>query len=237
VTQNTGIVTDELLISWGSYLYWAELRQREWHGLMTGDDASAVKIPTFLGVSCYWAASLYVVIEGWDTAGFKDPIVDALLGLSNYKDTLRRLRNGTFHYQPGIISPKVTDFFQSPDVSLWLHFLHHEFCRWLRDSMETAQRVAGFSPELAQLWQKAFVDLIGWLPNRPGETELKALRRNFDETEAELNASGDTSQEAQDLRASLRLYDEAVEKTAETVRQYRRDQLAQLGLNPDHYIP
>jgi hypothetical protein len=73
------------------------------------------------------------VIEGWETAKFDDPIIAALLGRSNYKDVLRRLRNGTFHYQPSLMPQKFTDFFQSKDVTLWLITLHEEFCRFMRD--------------------------------------------------------------------------------------------------------
>ena len=92
------ILNNEVLFSWGRYLYWAELRHRDWENFMTEKGADTKKAhPEWLGVSCYWASSLYVVIEGWETAKFKDPIVDALLGISNYKDLLRRLRNGTFH--------------------------------------------------------------------------------------------------------------------------------------------
>src|SRR6266571_1991294 len=144
----------ELLFSWGRYLYWADLMYGDWDKFMTekGADTKTAK-PEWLGVSCYWGASLYVVIEGWETAKFKDPIVDALLGVSDYKDVLRKLRNGTFHYQAKLLSPKVTEFFRSPNVTLWLYFLHEEFCRWLRDCIETVERGARLSPELSQEWR------------------------------------------------------------------------------------
>jgi hypothetical protein len=225
------------LFSWGRYLYWAELMYRDWDKFMTEKGADAKKaLSEWLGVSCYWAASLYVVIEGWETAKFKDPIVDALLAISNYKDVLRRLRNSTFHYQPAIVSQKVIEFFQSPDVNLWLRFLHEEFCRWLRDFVETVEREALFSPEQSQEWRDDFADLIGWLPLRPAEREQQALKKKFEGIEAMLDASGSTTEAAIDLRASLGLYDAAVKKTAAAVRAYRREMLAKLGLNPDHYI-
>ncbi len=57
---------------------------RDWDKFMAEKGADAKKAkPEWLGVSCYWGASLYVVIEGWESAKFKDPIVDALLGISN----------------------------------------------------------------------------------------------------------------------------------------------------------
>jgi hypothetical protein len=227
----------ELRYSWGRYLYWTELMKREYDKFIVERGAEAKKaMSEMLGLYCYWAASLYVVIEGWETAKFKDPIVDALLRISNYKDVLRRLRNGTFHYQPATVPQKVVDFFQSPDVVLWVNFLHEEFCRWLRDFVETVEREERLSPEESQEWRENCSELIGWLPLRPGEAEQKALRKKCDEIEKQLDASGSTSESAKDLRASLGLYDATAKKAAEGVRAYRRDILARLGLNPDNYL-
>jgi hypothetical protein len=228
----------ELLFSWGRYVYWADLMFRDWDKFMTEKGAHAKKAKMeWLGVSSYWAASLYVVIEGWEAAKFTDPIVDALLGVSNYKEVLRRLRNGTFHYQSAILSQKVTEFFQTPDVTLWLYFLHEEFCRWLRDCVEAVEHGARLSPEQSQEWRDECVELFGWLPLRPAEQELESLRKLMAETRKELDASGSDSEATKELRASLGGYDTAVKETAALVRQYRRDLLAQLGLNPDSYIP
>ena len=177
------------------------------------------------------------MIEGWEKAQFKDPVVDSVIGVSNYKDVLRRLRNGMFHYQPEIIPQKLTEFFKSSDAPLWLYFLHEEFCRWLRDHVEMVERSARLSPQQSQEWREDFAELVGWLPPRPAEEQLTALRKRCEEIEAELDASGSTSESAQDLRASLRAYDVAANQTAELVRQCRRNQLAKLGLNPDDYIP
>jgi hypothetical protein len=227
----------DLICSWGRYLYWTELMKREHDNFMEKRGAEANKaISEWLGLCSYWAASLYVVIEGWETAKFKDPIVDALLGISNYKDVLRRLRNGTFHYQTEIVSQKVIDFFQSPEVILWLCFLHQELCRWLRDFVETVERGALLSPEQTQEWRDNFADLIGWLPLRPAEREQQALKKKCEDIEAILDASGSTTEAAIDLRVSLGLYDAAVKKTAVGVRAFRRETLAKLGLNPDNYI-
>jgi hypothetical protein len=232
------IVNGEFLVAWGRYLYWADLMQRDWNKYMAEKDADADKaIPEWLGVTCYWGASLYVVIEGWERAKFKDPIIDALLGFSKHKDALRKLRNGTFHYQPALISPKLTEFLESPDMTLWLYFLHEEFCRWLRDCIEAVARAARLSPEKSQEWREDFSALVGWLPLRPAEERQQAFKKMCDDVEAELDSSGSTSQEALDLRASLGLYDTAVQKTAERVREYRRTLLAKLGLNPDDFIP
>ena len=44
-----------------------------------------------------------------------------------------------------------------------------------------------------------------------------------------------TTPAAQDLRATLNLYDDAVSGTAASVRESRRQRLAHFGLNPDDY--
>ncbi|SRR6266568_5751526 len=229
------ISDSELLFTWGRYLYWSELMYRNWDRYMEEKGADA-EIPERLGVSSYWAASLYVVIEGWETAKFQDPIIDVLLDVSNHKDVLRRLRNGTFHYQRSLVSEKFGDFLNSSDALLWLYTLHTEFCRWLRDYVELVANSARLSPEKSQEWRDDFAKLVGWLPLKPAEGELEEFRKLTVQTREELDASQDDSDAARALRASLGGYDVAVQETAERVRQSRRDLLAQLGLNPDNYI-
>ncbi len=225
----------ELLFTWGRYLYWAELMYRDWNRYMTEKGADP-KIPELLGVSCYWAASLYVVIEGWETAKFQDPIIDALLAAFKYKDTLRRLRNGTFHYQPSLAPRKLRDFLNSIDCQLWLCTLHAEFCRWLRDCVELVEDSVRLSPDKGEKWREDFAELVGWMPLRPAENKLEEFRKMTMQAREELDASGDDSKAAREFRASLGEYDAAVIQTAANVRQARRDRLALLGLNPDHYI-
>ena len=148
----------ESLISWGRYLYWAELMFRHWDSYMEKGSDAGKALPEFIGVSSYWGASLYVVIEGWETAQFKDPIIDALLAVSNYKDVLRNLRNATFHYQLTLISPKIVEFFKSPEVTSWLYFIHKEFCRWLRDHVDALERGL-ISEAEKQHWRQSFAEL------------------------------------------------------------------------------
>lgn len=229
------ISDSELLFTWGRYLYWSELMYRNWDRYMTEKGAEP-EISESLGVTSYWAASLYVVIEGWETAKFQDPIIDALLAVSNHKDVLRRLRNGTFHYQRSLVSEKFGDFLNSSDALLWLYTLHTEFCRWLRDCVELVAQSARLSPEKSQEWRNDFAELVGWLPLRPAEQELEEFRKLTVQTRLDLDASGDDSDSARDLRASLGDYDVAVQQTDERVRQSRRELLTQLGMNPDNYI-
>lgn len=224
----------ELFFTWGRYMYWAELMYRNWDRYMT-EKGAGPEIPERLAVCSYWAASLYVVIEGWEKAKFKDPIIDALLAVSDHKDVLRRLRNGTFHYQPSLTSSKLLDFLSSPDCLLWLYTLHTEFCLWLRDCVELVGRSARLSTEKSEEWRQEFATLAGWLPLRPAENELEELRKLTVQAREELDASGDDSEPAREFRSSLGDYDVAVIQTAQNVREVRRGLLAQLGLNPDNY--
>jgi hypothetical protein len=227
--------SQQALPSWGRYLYWADLRQRDWEKYMAENDGNRDFVPGWLGANCYFGASLYVVIEGWEATEFKDPIIEALLGLSNYKDVLRRLRNFTFHYQPELLSPKFLDFFRAEDAILWVDFLHEEFCRWLRDCIKAVETEGLFSPEKNVEWRASVVDLLGWLPQRLGDEQLKEIEVMRAGLEKQLSESD--SQTSEELREKLNACGRAVRTIAAHVREYRRKKLAKLGLNPDDYLP
>jgi hypothetical protein len=230
----------EALFAWARHLYWAETMRRSHDNVWERDatnQASRTSSAEWLGGVGYWGASLYVVIEGWETIGFKDPIVDALLNIPQCKDTLRRLRNGIFHYQPELLSPKLVGFTRQPQMVLWIHTLHEEFCRWLRDFIDKAAHSVGITQEqLKETIGDDLVSVIGWFPQRPAEESNDELKALVAEAVAMPDPT-DFSPEAQSLRESPKLYDAAVKETAARVRHYRRDCLAQLGLNPDQFIP
>jgi hypothetical protein len=50
----------------------------------------------------------------------------------------------------------------------WLHFLHEELCRWLRDCVESVERSGQMTPQGAEKFHQDFAFIIGWLPLRPG---------------------------------------------------------------------
>jgi len=96
---------------------------------------------------------------------------------------------------------------------------------------------AASTPSVSNQRSQTLLSLLvstAWLPVRPAEKVLESLGKLIVETRQKL--SGSDSEAAKDLRASLGGYDTAVNETAQSVRQYRRDMLAQLGLNPDNYI-
>ena len=225
------------LFSWGRYLYWADLMCRNYDSFMDEEEDSVGEVlPDFCGLFSYWASSLYVVIEGWERAKFSDSIIDALLQVSDYKDALRRLRSVTFHFEPELLSQESKDFYVMPEVNLWVHTLHDEFCRWLRDFVEAVERSGRLSAEESQQWRQEFAKLVGWLPPKRGEQELAELRRKRDEIEKEIDATGDTSEAATELRKSLSLCDDAERKTVALVIEMRRERIAKLGLEPNNYV-
>ena len=54
-------------------------------------------------------AALYVVVEGWQKIGFRDPVIDQLL-ISPMVDFLRRIRNGAYHFKPKYFDDRVIEF-------------------------------------------------------------------------------------------------------------------------------
>lgn len=107
----------------------------------------------------------------------------------------------------------------------------------MRDQIEKIEHEARFTPKQKEQWRQDFATLIGWLPLRPAEEDLESIKTLRIEAEQKLGASGDDSEAAKQLRAALVSTMGTAERTTTMVRQYRRDRLAELGLNPDHYIP
>ena len=83
---------------------------------------------------CYsrlWLAMLYAVAEGFQKLGLCDPEIDLLL-TDDALNRLRRLRNGTFHYQQH--HEKLTQFFSAGRSNeLWAEHLHAAFERFISD--------------------------------------------------------------------------------------------------------
>ena len=73
---------------------------------------------------CYlvlWLASLFAVIEGFKLLKLTDSKIDAIS--AKHWDSLRRLRNGTFHFQP--IHNKQSQFFTGNESWIeWAKTLH-----------------------------------------------------------------------------------------------------------------
>jgi hypothetical protein len=82
----------------------------------------------------YWYGSLYVVIEGYRELGLDNPDIDQLLESPNV-DHLRLFRNGTFHFQPELISEKLFWFWDSEDSVDWVKTLHQKLGQFIFDTL------------------------------------------------------------------------------------------------------
>ena len=82
---------------------------------------------------CYlrlWLSLLFAVTEGFKELGLRDQEIESLLA-DEAIGRLKRLRNGTFHYQQG--HEKLTQFFRGSDSSeVWAEHLHAAFDRFFR---------------------------------------------------------------------------------------------------------
>jgi hypothetical protein len=67
----------------------------------------------------YWYGSLYVVIEGFRSLNLKDQSIEALLDSPNV-NTLRRCRNGAFHFRPSYFSARSLKAMSKPDFVMWV---------------------------------------------------------------------------------------------------------------------
>jgi len=213
-------------LSWARYLFWAELMHRDWDRYMSekgSDDA----VPEWLAVTCYWGASLYVVVEGWELLKLTDPIIEALLNRQTSKDMLRRLRNGTFHYQSSLTSPKMTDFLGSdPNATLWLVTLHDEFCRFFRQWVD---RFQGTPAELAEV-RDYIVGIVGWIPPTPAEPEIKTLRQLQAQDEGILARNDACRQTRNALESAMKSGEDAIKESRELAHRSRFERLWKLGV-------
>jgi hypothetical protein len=82
-----------------------------------------------------WYAALQVVVEGYKELKLKDSIIDELLESPHFQD-LRRFRNGTYHFQKGCLSPKLTEIHEDPDHVEWLRSLHRSLGGYLLDKVK-----------------------------------------------------------------------------------------------------
>src|SRR5208282_3830685 len=56
----------------------------------------------------YWHAGLFVVVEGWQSLGLHDSVLDKLLASPNV-GLLKRFRNAVFHYQKNFLDQRFVD--------------------------------------------------------------------------------------------------------------------------------
>jgi hypothetical protein len=97
-----------------------------------------------LGLLSYWYASLYVVIEGWRELKLEDQDISRLLA-SPYVETLRRYRNGAFHFQRTLTDPRFADFHVvgGVEITMWMAELRTHLSRFLLENSRAAIAARG----------------------------------------------------------------------------------------------
>jgi hypothetical protein len=79
----------------------------------------------------YWYGSLYVVIEGWRQLRLTDPKIDPLLLSPNVR-SLRKYRDGVFHFQRNYFDDRFLNFIKARDSVAWVRTIHSELGAYFR---------------------------------------------------------------------------------------------------------
>jgi hypothetical protein len=220
------------LLSWGRYLFWAELMRRRWDEYMVVNGENP-EIPEWLAINAYWPASLFVVIEGWQDQKLSDPVIDALLQKATYVETLRRLRNGTFHYQPSLLSPKMIEFHKCDDAYLWITALHDEFLRYFRERFTSIPA----TPEMQNDLQRVIADVAGWFPpaepifGLEGQISLDSLQEELDKIKRILAEENPSPEWKLQFDEMIAMGESTIAESVRNRRTQRLERLEKLGIH------
>lgn len=204
------------IISWGRYLYWADICKTRMEAVFESYESSA-EIPNglFVAYASQWYASLYVIVEGWRELKLADTIIDKLLEEHEaLLALLKRYRNGVFHFQTNILDDRFTGFVKTKDNSyLWARLLHEEFTRFFSDWL------ASLAPDTSQRHEieNSVEGIIGWIPRETFTTRLRALNELLAESEKLIQTGSEDSEAARNFRESIEF---AKDKIAEAVENY-----------------
>jgi hypothetical protein len=86
----------------------------------------------------YWYASLYVVVEGFQSLHLNDPTIEALVQSPN-ANALRRCRNAVFHFRPSYLSARSLKLISAPDFVRWVRELMTAFRAYLDRELKLAE--------------------------------------------------------------------------------------------------
>ena len=109
----------------------------------------------------HWYASLYVVVEGWQSLGFTDPVIDALIA-SEHTSRLRVHRNATCHFHKTLRVDKWNRFEQEPGAVEWVRSLDREFGRYFLEQtkMYAENFLAEDIPQRERQLAQAFLEMF-----------------------------------------------------------------------------
>lgn len=110
---------------------------------------------------------------------------------------LRKLRNGVFHYQQGLLNEKVVAFMREGERAvIWAFVLHEEFKRVIWELSHPAD----VGPEIRDQLAEVFEGMVGWLPRDiPEAAPVEAARRHREIAEMILKAGNRSDQHSKDL--------------------------------------
>lgn len=143
-----------MIVPLSQYIHWADLN---FERFLATDGSSAENI----GISFYWFASEYVVIEGWRAISIQDDEIDSIIASNEPGiDLFRRARNAVFHFQERPWEERLVRFAHHFGQDDWLAKFHRATLRFL---LEYAQKNYPYETRKDE-FAETFFQIIGWKP-------------------------------------------------------------------------
>lgn len=221
-------------VAWFRYLYAAQVLKEQFEVSL---DLPEVKGFVYWPSPASWVwlnyyyGSLYVVIEAWQKLKLRAPLVDLLLEHQHGIILLmKRFRNGVFHFQKELESPKLAEFLRTGGKHVFLvKLLHDSFVRyweWLNNLPSTEAQQKELREHVA-----AFV---GWIPHTVEDTE-REMRADLEQFKKELLSSDLTEEQrtrAMEIKRSLEEFPN-IAQAAKTGLDSLREQMIGLAFDFD----
>lgn len=217
------------ILSWGRYLCWLEEIKDKYDELLEQKEPKGIGS---IGLMAHYYGALYVLIEGWETIAFRDPIIEQLLShQSGFKELLRRFRNATFHYQPELLDDRLLGLLKRKEEHVeWVVALHDEFLRFFRELIESFKG----SNDQKEEFQKAIKSILGYIPLKAIDKHILEVQQLNEETAQALRDNPptvDTSRLAFEMKQAINLTNSALSEAAANEEGLRRTRLSHLGIN------
>lgn len=121
------------IVALSRYFTWAACMKRDFYRVLPKFNATTrwnePAAQDMFMYMCYWYATLYVVVEGWQELGLNDSVIDTLIQ-SPMVELLRRYRNGVYHFQRTYYDTRHLDFMNEMESVEWVRGLHEAFFKW-----------------------------------------------------------------------------------------------------------
>ena len=147
--------------AWGKYIYRSDAERNKFEQEIESCDDGLL----YFIYSSQYLASLYVVIEGWNTLKLTDRRIDPLLSsYEDYVQTVRRCRNAVYHYQKKYLDDRVKGAVGESEIFTWAGALLDEFIRYMYLYPFSAEGICDESIHL----HEEYMELIAWTPKYSG---------------------------------------------------------------------